>query len=848
MVYIHLIKKITPFILLTLTCSVVSLSQTLYKSIQTLIDQGDILSAEKQILKITEKNTSDYYQLYGDILLKKGDNEKALESFETALNLYKENNSSSDQLSKCYSQLGYTHWTMGNHNESLKFHKQTLNIHESNQNKRGIAASHNDIGLTYSNYVPRKALEYYEKALAAYKNIYATNDERIATAHINIGIINAKMNFQNDAFDHFDQALVILKKKYGKSHPTQAFVYSNIGIVHYQLDEYEKARKFQEMALAIYKKSYGGKHPEIAYTYNLIGKTYFKQTQYLAALQLFQEAICANISDFSDKNIYSFTPINNYYNSNFLLGSLQLKAQTLESLHYGKTLKRKDLLAAWNNYVSCDSLIDDIRRLKSNEADKISLGEKANEVYEDGIRLSIELADVSWKKEVFQEKAFYFAEKSKSNVLLEAIADASAKSFANIPDHVVAQEEKLKTDIAYYKQLLAKEQNQSARDQLFILEGAYQTFIKSLEKNYPQYYNLKYNVSIPSISDITALIDDNEAVLSYFIANKTNRIYTFYISKKRFRITNKLKTDEFNRNLSGYRNSIYYDVKDTYMNTANDLYKILIPPIENNITSLTIIPAGRLGVIPFEALLTTEVAAEMPYDQLPYLVKEYDMNTQYAAALLTINNEWINATSATACILAPVSFSKHNLPELPATAMEVQKLNSLFTNQGINSNPYTYSDASEVQIKSDLVSNSQYLHFATHGIVNEDKPELSQIFLSTSSDTEDGNLYTGEIYNLKLKADLVTLSACQTGLGKVYKGEGIVGLSRALLYAGAKNMLVSLWSVADQSTADLMVNFYSKSFDSRSYGKGLQAAKKEMIQQQKYAAPYYWAPFILIGQ
>jgi len=823
-------------------------AQSAYMPIQKLIDSGDIMLAEAQVLKIADQNNGSYHKLYGDVLLKKGNNQKALEEFETALRLFQVGEKDSEQLPDTYSQLGIVHWVMGNQNESLKYHQQSLKIHESNKNQKGIAATNNNIGLTYSNSDSDKALQYYDKALNNYLAIYDEFDERIATAHINIGIINAKMDFQSDAFDHFDKALIILEKKYGKDHPTQAFVYSSIGNVHYQLDEHENAQKYQEMALSVYKKSYGTKHPEIANTYNALGNIYAKQGLHLAALQQYQAAICANIPDYDIKTIYNITPIKNYLNPDLLLISLQLKAQTLESLHYGKSLKKNDLMAAWNNYISCDSLIDDIRRLKSNEADKITLGEKANEVYEDGIRVSVQLADVSWKKQIFQEKAFYFAEKSKSNVLLEAIADASAKSFANIPDHVVAQEEKLKTDIAYYKQLLAKEQNQSARDQLFILEGAYQTFIKSLEKNYPQYYNLKYNVSIPSISDITALIDDNEAVLSYFIANKTNRIYTFYISKKRFRITNKLKTDEFNRNLSGYRNSIYYDVKDTYMNTANDLYKILIPPIENNITSLTIIPAGRLGVIPFEALLTTEVAAEMPYDKLSYLVKEYDMNTQYAAALLTTNNEWINATSATACILAPVSFSKHNLPELPATAMEVQKLNSLFTNQGINSNPYTYSDASEVQIKSDLVSNSQYLHFATHGIVNEDKPELSQIFLSTSSDTEDGNLYTGEIYNLKLKADLVTLSACQTGLGKVYKGEGIVGLSRALLYAGAKNMLVSLWSVADQSTADLMVNFYSKSFGSRSYGKGLQAAKKEMIQQQKYAAPYYWAPFILIGQ
>ncbi len=819
-----------------------------YGAIQKLIEAGDIISAEKKVLALSNQSSGEYHQLYGDVLLQKGDNQKALEEFEAAQKLYEEGDRNTSQLAKCYSQLGVVNWVMGNHNESLAYHQQALHIHESNKNKNGVAASHNDIGLTYSNIDPPKALEYYQKALSEYQEIYNSDDERIATAHINIGYINGEMDFQNEAFDHFDKALIILEKKYGKDHPTQAFVYSNIGLIHFGLKEYEKAQQYQEMALSIYKKAYGNKHPEVASTYNYLGNIYHQQGLHLPALQQFQEAICANIPDYNNKGIYNITPVKSYYNPDLLLISLQQKAQSLEALHYEKTLKKKDLLAAWNNFISCDSLIDDIRRLKSNEADKIALGERANEVYEDGVRTSVALAEVSWKKQEYQEKAFYFAEKSKASVLLGAIADANAKSYANIPDEVVAKEQQLKTDIAYYKQLLAKQKNQSNLNKLFSLEGQYQEFTKSLEKSYPQYYNLKYNVNIPSIASVAQLLTDSQAVISYFIADKSERLYMFYISKSKFRITNTLKAEDFDRYLSGYRNSIYYNVKDTYISTALTLHDQLIPSIEKHITSLTIIPTGRLGIIPFEALLTDNVDVNTDYDQLPYLLRDYDINTQYAAALLTGEAGQTRNTSATACILAPVSFSKHGLSELPGTATEARNLNDLFASKGISSKSYTYSDANEVNIKSEAIANSQYLHFATHGIVDEAKPELSQIFLSSASSEEDGNLYTGEIYNLKLSADLVTLSACQTGLGKIYKGEGIVGLSRALLYAGADNMLVSLWSVADQSTAALMVDFYKNALGKYTYSAGLQKAKKQMVQQKKYAAPYYWAPFILIGQ
>jgi CHAT domain-containing protein len=140
------------------------------------------------------------------------------------------------------------------------------------------------------------------------------------------------------------------------------------------------------------------------------------------------------------------------------------------------------------------------------------------------------------------------------------------------------------------------------------------------------------------------------------------------------------------------------------------------------------------------------------------------------------------------------------------------------------------------------------IHLATHGIVDETSPELSRIYLQSDSEAEDGNLFAGEIYNLQLNANLVSLSACQTGLGKISKGEGVIGLSRALVYAGAKNIIVSFWSVADESTAELMTDFYKYLLEnpSASYSSDLRQAKLGMLNS-KYASPYYWAPFILIG-
>lgn len=159
--------------------------------------------------------------------------------------------------------------------------------------------------------------------------------------------------------------------------------------------------------------------------------------------------------------------------------------------------------------------------------------------------------------------------------------------------------------------------------------------------------------------------------------------------------------------------------------------------------------------------------------------------------------------------------------------------------------------ANEKKLKSAKLGNYQYIHLATHGFVNEQSPELSGLLLAhdTTGQDEDNVLYMGELYNLQLQADLVTLSACETGLGKMVEGEGVVGLSRALTYAGAQNILVSLWKVNDASTAALMVDFYKILIqaDEQEISSALREAKLAMIKTGKFSDPYYWSAFVLMG-
>ena len=190
------------------------------------------------------------------------------------------------------------------------------------------------------------------------------------------------------------------------------------------------------------------------------------------------------------------------------------------------------------------------------------------------------------------------------------------------------------------------------------------------------------------------------------------------------------------------------------------------------------------------------------------------------------------------------------IPRLPYTRQEAAQLLALTP----KSSSFSAMDfqANRMTVLDPAMSQYRYVHFATHGVLDSERPGLSSLVLSmvdAQGKPQDGFLRANDIYNLKLPAELVVLSACQTGLGKDIKGEGLVGLTRGFMYAGAARVVVSLWSVNDRATADLMTRFYQKILkQGERPAAALRAAQVEMWKQQQWQAPYYWAAFVLQGE
>ena len=795
----------------------------------------------------------------GFLQLNQGRSDLAEKSLQNALREFEAcGKGQSPEAALALAHLGLAYMSQGKYSQAQEQLHRALALRQAESKPRSewIAATYNDLGLVYSQTDKEKALDFFEQAQEMYTALYGDRHPKIAIANINTGIIYRDLELFGDAVNNFEAALNIWKAVYVQPHPAKAIALYNLGQTYLQLNDHQAALEYYHLALKMYEDCYGARHPEIASVLNAIGNLYVADAHFEQAFEAYQKALQANVQDFNDNNLKANPALKNYYNGTRLLHTLMFKAQAFESRYLRKSLKFSDLTEALEILAKCDSLIDMLRHHSANESDKLLLGVMADEVYSDGVRISYEAALNALKKNYYFEKAFYFAEKSKGAVLLESIADTQAKSFAGIPEDLLEEERNMKSALNLSARKLAQkpspDEERAEREITFSLKRSYENFLKKLGAEYPEYFNLKFNSTTPSVRQIQQLLSDETALISYTIDDKNDHLYIFLIRKNHFRVWQRELTKDFDKYITGLRNSLYFVEISTFQKSAVSLARTLIPSLPASISDLIILPTGRLGLIPFETLLLQEPEKTSTYSSLPYLINRYSVRYEFSAGLLLQKSQKKSPSAGVPSIFlcAPVNFpERDHLGQLPGTEKEVQEISRLFAEKKLTATTYLRTQADEKRIKTIDLKEYGFIHFATHGVVDESQPELSRIFLQSGAPGEDGNLFAGEIYNLELNAELVTLSACQTGLGKILKGEGVIGLSRALVYAGARNLIVSFWNVADESTALLMKDFYQQVLDhpNPSFSDDLRQAKLKFLRDKTHAAPYYWAPFVLIG-
>jgi CHAT domain-containing protein/Tfp pilus assembly protein PilF len=767
-----------------------------------------------------------------------------------------------------------------------------LGIYETQyyKNTTEIGVIYNNIGLVYykmGEYL--KSLNYFNKSVKILENNSNTSPEILANVYNNLGDVYRKLRRNELAKNYFDRVYDIYSLLYNESSLEVSFIYNNYANFYKDIGEYDHALIYYEKSLKIRKEIFDSNHDKIAQIYQNIGLVYYNQGLYDSALIYLQKSICANSYSFNDMSIHK-NPIKplDAMSSLELLETLTYKAELLLKLSQLNPAGQDSLITmALDAHDLAIEISDHIRDEFQNEKSRILLNSKTHQIYSFSIEYLID------QKYNYLERLFEYFERSKNYELFTAIIKQKAKIISGISKGVLKKEKEYRSLINHYGTRAYGGGDSVYRHEiekrLFDITKEYATFIADIEKAFPKYHSLKFQYNIPKASEIQLEIDCHQAVVSYYYEDTS--LYICVISKDTIILNQYFPKYSLKQIIPRFLKSLnLIQIHDFYV-YSKILYQILIAPIKSiikNKSELLIIPYGQLYYIPFEALIY-EQKNNADSTKNIYLINDHVIKYHYSATLwyqeiknnktsLNPNNYLYEFTGFAPMFLdepnknefynsliknqyCPTRLTIDNISPLPYSGEEVNSIYVLFKSMGINANQYLQGDASEYNFKSN-VSNSKYIHIATHGFLNKKEPSFSGLIFydylfksvnnnpdcyNTMVEDNDGILYLNELYHLDITAELAVISACEGGNGKLENSEGIISLARGLIYAGVDNIIISLFKISDKHTKDLMVCFYKKIISGCTFAEALRMAKLQLIES-KNGFPKLWAGFILIGK
>ncbi len=800
--------------------------------------------------------------IYGSLFL----NDDALDSFLKAISIFEENEESSS-LCKAYLNIGILLLHKKEYDRALGYIKKShrIGVGLYGENHYLIAFNNMNIGVCYDQKNENeKAIEYYKRGLDILNVIYSKENINHGKVYTNIGRIHEKKKEYHKAEKYYNKALVVYNSISEVNHLGIGQVHNNLSELYLLKKEYDKALINAKKGLHTINKQYESDHFFTSKSYTKIGRVYGKQKEYAHAILYFDKALLANKKKNQTKQVDKNFDPNDYSDWMILLETLYEKSKALRGMYYEKKdtkYPEKSQIA----YKKIDVLIDNMRKSYQNHQDKLNFAKLAKEIYTDAIKTQlVSYKDTNDVQEL--EQAFYYVGKSKANTLKELLTDTKVKNFLGLPDKLLILEKTLKSNHSFYQSQIIEEESKDSVDiskikeyenDLFTVNRRQDSLTTILEKNYPKYHQLKYQNDIISVTKIQEQLDDSTTMLEFFTSDSIT--YAFTISKNELAVK-ELSTPKLTEQIETFRKSIIDKDIQANKKIGHDLYTKLIAPIADKLVGeeLIIIPDGSLWHLNFDVLLTQDDTANNPSD-LSYLLKDYAITYANSANLLfnSFKSEQ-EAKSLQECLAFSFSDSTQTSEtstmslatlrdagdDLPGTRKEIKAISDI-----IDGEYYYGAQAIEANFKKQA---GQYniLHLALHGEMDNEHPENSKLYFTKSNDTiEDNLLYGHELFALDIPAELTVLSACNTGSGKIAKGEGIMSLGTAFQYAGTKSLLLTNWEVSDQTTPELMKYFYTNLKEGMSKGKALQQAKLQYLNTADVhrTAPFYWAGFYLVG-
>lgn len=815
-------------------------------------------------------DVADSYNNIGNTYYYKGLYDKALDShfkskqIKTQL-LGKDN----IVLASTYNGIGICYDAQGFYSKALAYYNKSLDLRSRylGKDNPSVAQNYNNLGLCYfSTRLFDNALIYLNQALQIRQQHYGVEHASVAQTLLNIGACFYQKQECDEALYYYEKSLKIRKVIYGNKHPNITTALNNIGLCFSCKNQYKKALAYHYEALDIRLRTLGQDHPSLANIYRDTANCLCEMRDFDGALNNLQKALQIVIPGFSPKNNIQNPPIQQYLDAHILLEILQSKAACLQKMHEKQVqehTQKKYGYQALKTYQLAAKLVEQIRRGYEAESTHLTLAEKAHQMYEAAIETAISNGVV--------EMAFTFAEQGKGMVLLSSLKDIDARLAANIPEKWLQEADDLKVRLTELDTAIRRERNQIEtkrnkeglrvwQNQHFDYQRKYESLIERLEGEFPNYFQLKYDVHTIDLQDLQQSLEEEMAMVEFFVGSKQTYIWVIgrhFVLKEKIVLTER----ELSEKVEDLIEAIYAENDKEYRKWAHELYALLLEkclsyPFLENIQNLQIIPDGNLNFLPFEVLLM-HLDTSNKYNDLAYLVRRFAISYHYSSTLWQYGKRKESseiATKSNFVGFAPVYLSEQPQTEkmyapLLHSVSEITTIKKAFQQKGHNVAAYLHLEASKRRFRNQA-ANYKYVHIAAHAFSQshfgqDETYTLDGIVFSSQKNGTSNVLTMAEIYNLTLRADLVVLSCCDSGIGKIAKGEGVMAINRGFLYAGAKNVIYTLFKVYDQQSAELMQYLYEEILEEKPYGIALQAAKFKMISQN--LAPKYWSGFVHIG-
>lgn len=786
------------------------------------------------------------------------------------------------ELGKNYQKLGILYIQKGQPNQALEYFNKTLSIYKKTPQITALdfASLYRAFSMAYaasSKY--EEQIKCINKALAITKKDISSQSKRLEISLLsNLGAYYIKIKQVKKGLEFYRQYVVATVKEHGPNSTLASVAYSNLAISYAQVGDLETAETYFRKNISIKKVIYGTHNPDLALAYANLVILLDLMERNQDALEATQQSFNANTKDYEGTDyVIDLVPLikkHTILDPINAIGNLNNRSQILYQLY--KEKKQLDYLKqAHQTILAQIELLDKIKDELSDK-DKVALLNIDFMPFKLGVQYAEELYQIT-KEKKYIEDAFQLAERSKDAVLTSALSSQKALNFGGVPDSLVLKENQLKKDISKLekKLLTVKKSNvyySNLQEELFALKRAKEKLVRNLEQDYPQYYQIKYKLNIASIKDLQdRILDKNTTLISYYI--QYPKAYIWSINKETANLQSIQLDSNYTQDIRDFR-KVLTDLKFVqkapmkaaalYDKLSHKFYTSFVLPALNqqNSKRLIIIPDHLLGHLPFGVFTSTyNPKTTLDYKNKDYLLKEYDIQYSYSGTLLLQNKTQYNSLPKEMHLLAVAAeynkahltqknrteedqFIRQHLVPLPAAVSEVKALEKIALGTFLYKN-----DASEELFKAKL-SNHSIIHLAMHGILNQKNPIASSLaFTENGSTVEDNFLHASEISNLSLNAQLVVLSACETGYGKFERGEGIMSLARSFMHAGVPSLVVSLWQVNDYSTSKIMENFYIELLNGKHKSEALRAAKLYYLKNTNGISshPALWAAFIQLG-